>query len=184
MAWANAVFVFEKAKPARRLALDTSVRRARSRGSASKLGKVAIRVPAASTANASETGLALRFQIDSKACDKASSALTRVTLSGSVKVRAGSTKAISDHKASVWNESLVGVAAVRSHRVAQGVTSLPVPAVVGMEIKGKACAVGGVCPARKATKVSANVPDGGRLKRTLAESMVDPPPIATTTASE
>jgi hypothetical protein len=101
MAWANAVLVFEKAKPAKRLARDTSVRSDKFRGSARSRGSVAIMVQAASTAKASETGLAFRFQIASKACDKASSALTRVTLSGSVKVRAGSTKATSDHKASV-----------------------------------------------------------------------------------
>ncbi len=77
----------------------------------------------------SDTGLALTFQIDSSACDSASSPAASVGPAGSETVSSGSTMAAAGQVSGRNSEYLR--CAARSQIVAHGVTSLPVPAVVG-----------------------------------------------------
>ena len=95
MLWANAVLVLEKAKPANKLARLAKVLSATLLGLSSSSGKWRTTVCAACRAKPSDTGLAFTFQMASKACDKASKLLSRVTVCGKDKVKAGSTKAAS-----------------------------------------------------------------------------------------
>ena len=90
MLWANAVLVLEKAKPANKLARLAIVLSATLPGLSSSSGKWRTTVCAACRAKPSETGLAFTFHIASKACDKASKLLSRVTVCGKDKVKAGS----------------------------------------------------------------------------------------------
>ena len=95
MLWANAVLVLEKAKPANKLARLAKVLSATLLGLSSSSGKWRTTVCAACRAKPSDTGFAFIFQMASKACDKASKLLSRVTVCGKDKVKAGSTKAAS-----------------------------------------------------------------------------------------
>jgi len=92
-------------------------------------------VRAAATAWVSETGLALTFQIDSSACDSASRPAASVGPAGSERASSGSTIAASGHVSRRCSEYFWP--ASRSQIVAHGVTSLPVPAVVGTAISGR-----------------------------------------------
>src|SRR5262245_49410030 len=130
-----------------RLARDIVVRRLRSPGAAINDGNVAMTARAAWTASVSETGLLCTFQIDSSECESASSALMRVTAAGAESVSSGSTSAASGHDSSTFSEYFFGAAELRSQSVAQGVASLPVPAVVGTAINGNARATCGCLPA-------------------------------------
>ena len=129
-----------------------ALRNSRLDGSTSKPGSVAITVRAASTASVSETGLEFTFQMDSSEWESASSAELRVTAAGAESVSDGSTSAASGHVCSVCSEYFLGVAELRSQSVAHGVTSLPVPAVVGTAMSGNACATSGCAPAERASR--------------------------------
>jgi hypothetical protein len=85
---------------------------------------------AALTARLADTGLRCTFHSDSSACDSASSPLASVAACGRLSIRSASTMAASGQVHGSCSDSLR--ARAWSHTVAQGVTSLPVPAVVGM----------------------------------------------------
>ena len=123
--------VCEKAKPASSEANDRADRASALAGSQSATGNQASTLRAAETASTSLNGLACRFQIASRAWDSASNPVSRVTAAGQLCVRVGSTKAQSAKpKASSKERFWAGSKSV-SQTVAQRVTSLPVPAVVG-----------------------------------------------------
>ncbi|MNN57004.1 hypothetical protein D3C81_1719670 [compost metagenome] len=133
----------------------------------------------AEMAKVSESGLALMFQIDSSACDRASSPVETVTLAGTVSINCGSMMATLGQVQSRCREYFLWLAA--SQIVAQGVTSLPVPAVVGAAIS---------CLLRTGTKglplasnasSSSKRPDSVPTISALAVSMALPPPTAITT---
>ncbi len=145
---------------------------------ASSAGSVARTSRAAATAKTSETGLALTFQIASSACDSASSALCRVTPRGSVSISCGSTSAASGQVSRRCSECFLPAA--RSQIVAHGVTSLPVPAVVGTAISALTR-----CGVKAAPVVSCAISSSKRplavpTISALAVSMALPPPTATT----
>jgi hypothetical protein len=79
--------------------------------------------------------LAFRFHTDSSAWAKVSKAVSRVKDSGQRSVSEGSIKAWSGKPKGEDQERLSGGVMSKSHKVAQGVTSLPVPDVVGAHHK-------------------------------------------------
>jgi hypothetical protein len=135
MECASAVFVLENASPAYKSGeRHFRAQRAVARDAASIAEDVASTSRAAATAWLSEMGLAFTFQMDSSACDSASSPLCSVTGAGSVSISSGSITAASGQVCGRCSEYLL--LAARSQIVAHGVTSLPVPAVVGTAISG------------------------------------------------
>ncbi|MCY1504170.1 hypothetical protein D9M68_383270 [compost metagenome] len=131
----------------------------------------------AETAKVSETGLAFTFQIASSACDSASSPVDTVVPAGTESMSSGSTMAASGQVASRCSEYFFWLPA--SQMVAHGVTSLPVPAVVGTAISGLTLAGTKGLPVASSATSSSNCPLAVPTIRALAVSMALPPPTAT-----
>ena len=120
------------------------------------------------------------FQIDSSACESASSPAASVGPAGSESVSSGSTSAASGQVSGRCSEYFLPAA--RCHTVAQPVTSLPVPEVVGTAISVLTrCGVNGLPVASSATRAS-NSPLSVPTISALAVSRALPPPTATITS--
>src|SRR5690606_13578010 len=133
MECASAVLVLEKAIPAFRAAKAMRERSSLLVRSCTSWGRHSRMSSMADMAKVSEIGLALTFQIDSKAWDSASRPVEMVTASGTVSISSGSMIAAVGQVQCRGKEYLRCWAEFQ--RVAQGVTSLPVPAVVGAAIR-------------------------------------------------
>ncbi|MNH08670.1 hypothetical protein D3C79_680940 [compost metagenome] len=132
----------------------------------------------ADTAKVSEMGLALWFQIASRACDSASSPVDTVTRPGTLSISCGSINATCGQVHARCREYFFCRAL--SHNVAQGVTSLPVPAVVGAAISGLCRAGVNDLPLASNSSSSSKLPDCVPTISALAVSMALPPPRAKT----
>ena len=120
------------------------------------------------------------FQIDSSACESASSPAESVGAAGSESVSSGSTSAASGQVSGRCSEYFLPAA--RFHTVAQPVTSLPVPEVVGTAISVLTrCGVNGLPVASSVTRAS-NSPLSVPTISALAVSRALPPPTATITS--
>ncbi len=150
-------------------------------GRALSCGSVATISRAAATAKVSETGFALTFQIDSSACESASSPLCSVTDAGSDSISSGSSNATAGQVCSRCSEYFF--CAPRSQMVAHGVTSLPVPAVVGTAISVFARAGTKPLPAARAATSSSKRPLAVPTISAFAVSIALPPPSATITST-
>ncbi|MNN56415.1 hypothetical protein D3C81_1713430 [compost metagenome] len=139
-------------------------------------GRLARISRAAPKARLEETGLRLTFQIDSSACDSASRPLANVVDAGTLSISDASISAVCGQVHAQCSEYLLPAAA--SHTVAHGVTSLPVPAVVGIAIKALAPTPDNWVPPRRCCSSSSKRPDGVGVSMTLAQSMTLPPPSA------
>ena len=138
---------------------------------------MAITSRAAATACVSEIGFEFTFQIDSSECESASRPAASVGPAGSETVSSGSTTAASGQVSFRCSEYFFITPGVRSQTVAHGVTSLPVPAVVGTAMSGFTRAgVNGLPVARSCTR-SENLPLGVPTIRALAVSSALPPPM-------
>ena len=168
--------------PASSAAMDNCERKPRSPGCASTPARWASTRRAACTAKRSLTGLAWRFHTDSRACARVSSAVSRVTAGGQLSVSAGSTKARSANPQDSSRLRLHAGSTSVSQTVAQRVTSLPVPAVVGTSHKGSVCMAGQGAVPRSAAAMASKSPSAGRHRSNLARSIVLPPPSASSTA--
>src|SRR6218665_2300642 len=91
MECARAVLVLENARPAFIAASAMAERKLWLPRSLASRGRQCMMSLAAEMANTSETGLALTFQIDSSACDSASSPVEMVMFRGRLDIRSGST---------------------------------------------------------------------------------------------
>jgi hypothetical protein len=181
MECASAVLVLENAMPAFKAASAMRPRSSRLPSSRIRRGSTSRMSFTAEIANASEIGLALTFQIDSSACDKASSPLCSVTAGGSESISSGSMRAALGQVCGRCSEYFFWLS--RSQMVAQGVTSLPVPAVVGTAIKAlTACGVK-AAPVASRPISSWKRPLAVPTMRALAVSMALPPPTATMTST-
>ncbi|MNJ53845.1 hypothetical protein D3C77_492570 [compost metagenome] len=141
-------------------------------GKHSKMSRIA------EIAKLSETGLALIFQIDSRACDKASKPVETVTPAGTVNISSGSIIATFGQVQSRCREYFFWLPL--SQIVAHGVTSLPVPAVVGAAIRALLRAGSKALPVASKAKSSSKVPVSVPTINAFAVSMALPPPTAIT----
>src|SRR6218665_3948302 len=91
MECARAVLVLENARPAFIAASAMAERKLWLPRSVGRRGRQCMMSWAAEMANTSETGLAFTFQIDSSACDSASSPVEMVMFRGRLDIRSGST---------------------------------------------------------------------------------------------
>ena len=121
--------------PACSAATASASRRSSRRGARISAGRVATMVRTALAARLDDTGLRCTFHSDSSACDSASRPLASVAPAGRLTISAGSTIEASGQVHGRCSECLRERPA--SHSVAQGVTSLPVPAVVGIAISAR-----------------------------------------------
>ncbi|MNS81223.1 hypothetical protein D3C72_1149300 [compost metagenome] len=164
--------------PALSAASAMRARRSRLLRSRCSLGRQSRMSSIADTAKVSESGLALTFQIASRAWDSASSPVDTVTAGGTVSISSGSTIASFGQVHSRCREYFF--CAALSQRVAQGVTSLPVPAVVGIAIRALLRAGVKGWPSASKPSNSSNCPESVPTIRALAVSMALPPPRAMT----
>ena len=134
MEWASAVLVLENASPAKVAARAIRTRRSRLPRSSTNPGRHSRISVAALTAWLVETGLPFTFQMLSSEWESASRAVLTVNSRGIPSISSGSISASVAYKDRRDREYLRPVPV--SHTVAQLVTSLPVPAVVGMAIIG------------------------------------------------
>jgi hypothetical protein len=143
-------------------------RNARSAGSARRMPRWAA---------ASVSGVAARLQMASKHWLSASSPVLSVSSHGSVSCRSGSTIAVAGNIRGVPAEALRRASV--SQIVAVGVTSAPVPAVVGMATTGIGSrpASAAAWPSRSRNEMSA---PASTTESTLAVSRALPPPAAIT----
>ena len=178
MEWASAVLVLENASPAKVAARAIRARRSRLPRSSTNPGRLSRISVAALTAWLVETGLPFTFQMLSREWDRASRAVLIVNARGIPTISSGSISASVAYKDRRDREYLRPVSV--SHTDAQLVTSLPVPAVVGMAIIGIDVSASSPAPSSR-YRLTAPKPFPPAAT-TLAASITDPPPRATTTS--
>ncbi len=128
---------------------------------------------APSSASASEAGVASRQCSESTACDSASIPDAAVTGAGQDSVRSGSTSAIRGQLR--MSKRFIFFLRAVSVMTADGLTSLPVPAVVGIAMTGS----GSCVSAPKSSQSRGCPPLVSSRPMHLAVSIADPPPTAT-----
>ncbi|ALV58899.1 hypothetical protein TQ36_22005 [Burkholderia cenocepacia] len=182
MLCASAVCVFENASPARSAPSAMSLRASRSSGCAFTRPRPCISSRAACTARPRVTGFAWTFQMLSSACDNASRPLASVGCIGRPTIRRGSTITVSGKRSGRDSDSLRALCG--SQTVAHRVTSLPVPAVVGIATIGSAGRTGAspVVPAAPDRMRSTRSKSPCSAASTFAESITEPPPSAISTS--
>ena len=167
--------------PASSAASDKAVRAGRLCACASAVGRCAITSRTARSARGRVMALARTFQSDSRAWASASRAASRVTFGGLVKHSTGSIQASSAWPCGGCQVSFCGLSPLRSQTVAEALTSLPVPAVLGQHSRAwRSQSPFIACPWPRQTRRMSVCVIGcwGRQRSTLAMSRVVPPPMA------
>ncbi len=162
------------AAPARAAPRDRSCRTSAGRPVSASCPSAGRRACSASSAHSRDCGVAVRAQEDSTAWLKASSAPATVVGTGTVAVSSGSTRTTSARAPSVSRDSL----RPSRYRVANRVSSLPEPAVVGTRTSRP----GRFRPTRSGEprQSAGSASWAASTEAALATSMLLPPPMPTT----